>query len=337
MPAQPTFTENDIRPDALKDEQKARFARDIARLLSHRATFVAVPCPACGDARHSPAFEKYSLSYVTCDACATLYISPRPPPPALEDYYANSENYAYWNSHIFPASEPVRRERIFRPRARRLAEMVARRGAGTGRFVEVGGGFGTFGEELRALGLFQRITVVEPTPHLAATCRARGLEVIESPVEKVTLPDGAVDVVASFEVIEHLFDPGAFLRTVHRLLAPGGLFVLTCPNGQGFDIATLGPASDAVDVEHLNYFHPTSLGRLLASTGFDVVETATPGQLDAELVRKKVLAGEASLDGQPFLRRVLIDDWERLGGPFQAFLVEHGLSSHLWVAARRRA
>ena len=35
------------------------------------------------------------------------------------------------------------------------------------------------------------------------------------------------------------------------------------------------------------------------------------------------------------MRRVLIDEWETMGGPFQRFLAENGLSSHMWIAARR--
>jgi hypothetical protein len=34
---------------------------------------------------------------------------------------------------------------------------------------------------------------------------------------------------------------------------------------------------------------------------------------------------------------VLVEEWERLGWPFQMFLAEQGLSSHMWLAARRDA
>ena len=94
--------------------------------------------------------------------------------------------------------------------------------------------------------------------------------------------------------------------------------MLTCPNVHGFDIETLGELSATVDAEHLNYLHPASLGALLERCGFTVEEALTPGVLDAELVRKPALAGEVELD--PFLQRVLIDEWERLGDPFQDFL-----------------
>ena len=106
-------------------------------------------------------------------------------------------------------------------------------------------------------------------------------------------------------------------------------------NAKGFDIVTLGALSGAIDPEHLNYFHPASLGALLESEGFTVLETQTPGRLDAELVRKAVLDGRADLSGQPFLQRVLIDEWEAQGERFQDYLVEARLSSNQWIVAKR--
>ena len=56
---------------------------------------------------------------------------------------------------------------------------------------------------------------------------------------------------------------------------------------------------------------------------------------DAELVRKKILAGELDVSGRPFLEDVLIRRWDELGAGFQDFLAANGLSSHLWIVARK--
>ncbi len=48
----------------------------------------------------------------------------------------------------------------------------------------------------------------------------------------------AFDLIVSFEVIEHLDDPFALVRTAHRLLAPHGLFVVSTPN-----VATYPPGN----------------------------------------------------------------------------------------------
>lgn len=328
--------ESEIRPDELMAEQVRLYAKDVAWLLEHRDRFVETPCPACGAERPRPAWRKYELDYALCSACETVYINPRPNPELLAEFYGRSENYEYWNRVVFPASEEARRAKIFRPRAERIAAIAERHSPGARTVLDVGAGFGTFCEEVAALGRFERVIALEPEPHLAATCREKGLDVIEATVEAAELPDGGVDVVTNFEVIEHLFAPREFIARCAELVPSGGLFVVTCPNVKGLDIQVLGPLANAVDTEHLNYMHPQSLGALLETEGFTVLERETPGRLDAELVRKKALSGEWDSTSDPFLHRVLIEEWDRLGGPFQDFLVARGLSSNMWLVARRR-
>ena len=158
---------------------------DVARLLAKKSDFVAVECPACGAGTAKPRFEKYTMTYKECSVCETVYVSPRPTPTQLADYYQQSENYAYWNDVIFPASENVRRARIFRPRVERVIDACRRHGTRTNVLLEIGAGFGTFCEEMKRVAVFDRIVAVEPTPDLAQTCRNRGLEVIERRIEDV--------------------------------------------------------------------------------------------------------------------------------------------------------
>ncbi|HEX5164395.1 MAG TPA: class I SAM-dependent methyltransferase [Thermomicrobiales bacterium] len=48
--------------------------------------------------------------------------------------------------------------------------------------------------------------------------------------DRLPFADDSFGLAVCFQVIEHLPDPLAFIREVHRLLAPGGTFVLTTPN-----------------------------------------------------------------------------------------------------------
>jgi 2-polyprenyl-3-methyl-5-hydroxy-6-metoxy-1,4-benzoquinol methylase len=330
------LTEKSIRPMELMAGQKIAVLTDVGRLLSRSKDFVECVCPACLTNEPVPKFEKFGIKYVECKSCHTFYVNPRPSPEVLDWFYEGSVNYAYWNKHIFPASETSRRERIFVPRVDRLLDICKKHAVETGALLEVGAGFGTFCAEVKQRNVFSRVVALEPMPDLAESCRLRGLEVIAKPVEHLKLDAHEhFDVIASFEVVEHLFSPAEFVRKMVDLLKPGGILMITCPNGQGFDVETLGTASNTVDHEHLNYFNPKSLGGMMERCGLEIVESLTPGRLDAELVRNKVLAGEFDISGQAFLKKILIDEWETRGQKFQDYLVEQGLSSNMWIAARK--
>jgi 2-polyprenyl-3-methyl-5-hydroxy-6-metoxy-1,4-benzoquinol methylase len=47
---------------------------------------------------------------------------------------------------------------------------------------------------------------------------------------KLPWPDSIFDLVLSVEGVEHLENPFTFVRETHRILRPGGIFLLTTPN-----------------------------------------------------------------------------------------------------------
>jgi 2-polyprenyl-3-methyl-5-hydroxy-6-metoxy-1,4-benzoquinol methylase len=332
---QPSLSEDELCPPELLDGQEAAYARDVSRLLARSVDFVAVPCPACGGHEGSVALEKLGFRWTECAQCSCRYMTPRPSESVMAEHYEHSENFTYWAEHIFPASESARREKICRPWLDRIAGFCDRFDVGKGTLLEVGAGFGTFAALASTSGVFERVIAVEPVPGLAAACRDRSVEVIEATIEDAAQQLSPADVVVAFEVVEHLFDPGQFIRDCARLVRPGGLVVLSTPNAEGFDMAALGAASLAVGPHHVNLFTLRSLQGLLEMSGFEVVAATTPGRLDAEFVRSAALEGTFDLTDQPLLQRVLIDDWDALGGPFQEFLAANNLSSHMWLAARR--
>ena len=330
------LSESEICPDPLLRGQEEAFQRDVERLQAQFEDFVTTACPACRQDDWQPAFEKWGFKYVTCRHCQTLYMNPRPSEAIMSDYYRNSENYRYWAEHIFPASEATRRDKINRPWLDCIVDYTDRFKVARDVLLEVGPGFGTFSALATQSGQFKTVIAVEPTPEMAQACRERHVHVIEKRIEDIQDEiDELADVAVAFEVIEHLFEPRQFVEQCARLLKPGGMLVLSCPNGQGFDISVLGPVSLAIDPEHVNLYNPKSLSLLLESCEFEVLEVSTPGRLDVEFVHTAIKEGKFDVSDRPFLRRVLYDEWDRLGWPFQQFLAENGLSSHMWLAARK--
>lgn len=109
--------------------------------------------------------------------------------------------------------------------------------------------------------------------------------------EAMPFPADDFDVVIINEVLEHIPDQDAALREIHRVLKPGGRFILFCPN-RIFPFETHGlmvrgklrmwvpalhylPASLArslrIEPVARNYW-PSEVGRLLRQHGFQVRE-----------------------------------------------------------------
>lgn len=68
------------------------------------------------------------------------------------------------------------------------------------------------------------------TAHAAAKYPRPNLKFAQGTCEKIPCEDHSVDLVASFETIEHLTEHGSFLEELKRVLAPGGILVISSPD-----------------------------------------------------------------------------------------------------------
>lgn len=84
------------------------------------------------------------------------------------------------------------------------------------------------------------------------------------------------DLVIMSHVLEHLDNPAAELAAIRKVLKPDGLLFLEVPNRSG-NLAL--PIDD--NRSHLHFFSTTSLARLLAETGLEVLATETGAILDS--------------------------------------------------------
>jgi ubiquinone/menaquinone biosynthesis C-methylase UbiE len=107
--------------------------------------------------------------------------------------------------------------------------------------------------------------------------------------QAIALPDGSVDVVVSFETVEHLSEPEQFLSEIRRVLAPGGMAVISTPNK---DVYRSGMEK--------NEFHSCEMGR---------------DQFKALLSRyfyKSKFFAQRCANVRWFSRRILSAEWEQL-------------------------
>jgi 2-polyprenyl-3-methyl-5-hydroxy-6-metoxy-1,4-benzoquinol methylase len=72
-----------------------------------------------------------------------------------------------------------------------------------------------------------------PKPRLYSE-REFGLRVIGTPYEKAEIDDNSIDVIVSFHVIEHVYDPKLFIQKSNKILKKGGLLIMETPTYDSF-------------------------------------------------------------------------------------------------------
>ncbi len=325
--------ESDIRPEALLDRYLALSATDADRCFSGGDRH-EVACVGCGGTSVVSEFEKNGFGYVSCTDCGSLFQSPRPALAAFEGFYRDSESARYWAEEFFPAVAEARRERIFRPRAVRLAGMCDAKGLRIDRLIDVGAGYGILLEEWRRIRPATELLAIEPSPILADECRAKGLAVLETMVEHAHGYQDHADLVVCFEVLEHAYDPLQFVRTLAGLVRPGGYLFVSTLGVDGFDIQVLWERSNSIfPPHHINFLSVAGFRQLFERAGLEDIEITTPGLLDVDIVRNAARRDPGLLQSQRFLSRILAS--ERASAEFQEFLVRNQLSSHTWVLGRK--
>lgn len=324
--------ENDIRPDKFRKDQLESINKDIEFFVSKIDSFIEVECPACGCLNKNIEMAKNGFTYLECENCTMLYVSPRPTREILSEFYPNSAQYKFFNDYIFPASKETRRKNIFAPRVNKIIEICRKYGILTDKILEIGTGYGLFCEEMVESKAFKEVVGIEASDTLAKTCTNKGYRLYNGLLENLEINE-KFNVAVSFEVIEHIFNPLEFVKIIYDLLYDNGVFMFSFPNYNGFEVGILREACGGVDHEHLNYFNEKSVSILLKKAGFSILSIETPGYLDVDIVKKALLSN--SFKRNSFLYDLCVNKAETAGKEFQEFLQKHNLSSHMVVIAKK--
>jgi 2-polyprenyl-3-methyl-5-hydroxy-6-metoxy-1,4-benzoquinol methylase len=195
-------------------------------------------CPSCGGTSLRPfawtveSERNGDMHYgqTRCRDCDLVFSNPVAEAEELDRFYRTE----YYEEHerVYKAHDP-NIERLVRDRARHEADGL--KGAVLpyvqgGVFFEIGAGYGALLEGARRLGF--RVAGVEPSEHAASFARTiLGLDCVKcGPFRASEWPAASVDVVYSFQVIEHVPDLHEFVGGIARMLKPGGVTVIGTEN-----------------------------------------------------------------------------------------------------------
>lgn len=197
-----------------------------------------------------------------CAKCGLAFTYPQP--QSLDEQYDSSYFDLYRKRHQF---------RLRRGDARlRRIELLRE----PGRLLDIGCSLGYFVEAANARGW--QASGVEISPHAAEEARKLGLDVRTGVLEGAGYSSGAFDCVTMWDVLEHVPDPTAHMLEVRRVLTDRGLVVIGTPNlGHILFRIKRERWRHLKPREHIFYFRKSSIARLLAKTGFDLVRSPAFG------------------------------------------------------------
>jgi SAM-dependent methyltransferase len=235
---------------------------------------IPIACALCGGTDlqelmhvhdHRRAKPRWNYHVVRCAGCGFLFRHPGIRPERLGELYA-SGRYAKFLSGKYEDRRLRRYEVAMAPfgplfelgEGRRLLDF----GCGNGLFLELahGRGFDTYGVDLAEDAV------------AAARQRPGGAHAYHGdPGEIPAIAAGGFDVITMWSVLAHLAEPVDDLAVLRGLLGPEGVLLLLTVNAGSLKLKRQLETWDGFTPNHLIFFSPETLPRLLRRAGFGAV------------------------------------------------------------------
>ena len=214
-----------------------------------------------------------------CKSCRLRFVSP------LGNFHGENETKEYFLSEYLPLHEANWGNSLAERRAH--LQMIQKYFPLPLRpkLLDVGCALGFMLQEAKAAGW--EATGVETSPFAAKYAEDHsGCGVYPGTLHQANFNSDSFDVVTLMDVIEHLPDPCALVDEIYRVLRPGGALFLTTPNFGSLFVTFYGANAYGIGPEeHVSYFQPETISRLLRQSGFTKVVTGSKDLYAANLKR----------------------------------------------------
>lgn len=225
-------------------------------------------CIACGaDCRF--AFSKGEFTIVRCKSCGLGRVEPLPNRAELAAYYASD----YYDSG--PAGAGYRTdygelEAGLKRTYQHLLDRVARQHPSRSfeRVLDVGCAYGFFLDVVEQRWRSSELVGVDITEEAKRRADIKGRAFFRGFFEDVELPEAHFDLVYMGDAFEHVHDPAAVADKLVRVLAPGGVLILTTVDFGSWLARLLGRRWRLLSPpEHLHFWTRASVERMFSERG----------------------------------------------------------------------
>lgn len=221
-------------------------------------------CPVCENVFFSTLFTKNDFALIKCSTCGLVKVD-----NILEIFDVKNYDY-YKNKTILSRQElynPINRKRyislLMRLEQYRKNNTLLDIGCGEGQFLSAA-------EELnwQAKG-------IELAPYAVEICQKFDIQAVCGNFLQTDFRNDYYDIITMLDVLEHLTQPREFLIKAYNLLRKGGALLFTTPNFNCLNRLLLQRNWRWIHKEHLFYFTPYTIKKLIKNINFKILEFKT--------------------------------------------------------------
>lgn len=232
-------------------------------------------CPVCKGASASRTMMRGIYTLYRCSQCTFVFVFPLPADIAAiysKEYFHGDGVLRQQFGYADYEQDKAAMHDVFVALLKKFEKHTSGR-----RVFDVGAATGYFLDIARSRGW--KTGGIEISSFAGGQAHAKGHDVSVGRFD-VPFADGhslkGYDVLTMWDVLEHMGDPRMAIKNSHELLLPQGLLAINTVNIYSFVARMMGKRWHLmVPPEHVSFFSPESLRRLLSENGFRVVHMGT--------------------------------------------------------------
>lgn len=197
---------------------------------------------------------------VRCGECGLTYVNPRIETSLVAESYRLAEDDVYTRG-------AAGRTHTFRQCVRKISRWKKP----PGKLLDIGCAAGFFVAEARKFGW--DAAGIEPSEYLVDWGREHlGENLVKGTLKQGDFKDGKFDILTMWDVLEHVTDPLGELTECFRICKPGGMLIINYPDFGSLLARIAGKRWWFLLSNHLYYFTPDTMKKILEKAGFEVLK-----------------------------------------------------------------
>lgn len=205
-------------------------------------------CMFCGgllSLQHHGVFHPFKVDHgpfdiYTCKECGSAQTSPMPSRESLTSLYGSYQDGLPELHRTIMSDDP--QTAVYGQCVNRISCLSKRSSTEVFTWLDVGGGGGEFAALMATAFPQSKGVAIDQHPRPVSLAGVSAVEWHEVDINEFDFSDRLqqVDVVASIAVWEHVLRPDQFVMNLLRLVKPGGMLYLLCPNNASLASRVLG-------------------------------------------------------------------------------------------------